>query len=553
MNTAGNSINMRNQLSAIAGLRWRMFVNSLRTPREQMELLSRMLLGLALMIGGLGGAIGLGAAASLMISEGRPEFLAALFWFVFIFWQAFPILATAFGTGPDSSDLLRFPLSYRAYFLVRIGYGAFDPATAVGGLWAFGILLGITYTKPALFPWALLVILIFCAFNVLFMQVVFSWIERWLAQRRTREIMGVLFLLLMLSMQLIGPVMQRFEKRSRPEMSGLFGVVVGVQAVLPPGLAGDAIAQFVSPRVGATFSSLALLCAFVLAVCYFLHVRLRAQYRGENLSEAGAALALPRDRSLRLGWDLPGLASPLAAVFEKEVRYILRSGPMLLNLIMPVFVLLIFRFGAANPGQRGGGFLSRAPDMAFPAMAAYTLLMLTNLVCNSFGGDGGGMQFYFASPVDFRQIVLAKNLTHASILALEVLLAWIVVSYFYGSPGFGIALATLAGLLFAAPLILAAGNVLSIYWPKRIDFSSFRGQRPSQTGALITVVFELFVVGIAVSVFLLARRYASFWIAALVLLVLAGVSISIYKLVLNRMDWLVRRQQEALLAELCRA
>lgn len=553
MSTAGNSMNIRNQLSAIAGLRWRMFVNSLRTPREQMELLSRMLLGLALTIGGFGGAVGLGAAASLMISAGRPEFLAALFWFVFIFWQAFPILATAFGTGPDSSDLLRFPLSYRAYFLVRIGYGAFDPATALGALWSFGILLGIVYAKLALLPWALLVILVFCAFNILFMQMLFSWIERWLAQRLTREIMGVLFLLVMLSMQLIGPIMQRFGKRTRPEMSGLFGVVVGVQAVLPAGLAADAIAQFMYPRVGAALSSLALLCAFVLAVGYFLHVRLKAQYRGENLSEAGAASVLPRDHSLRLGWDLPGLASPLAAVFEKEVRYILRSGPMLLNLIMPIFVLLVFRFGAANPNQRGGAFLSRTPDLAFPAMAAYTLLMLTNLVCNSFGGDGAGVQFYFASPANFRQIVLAKNLTHLSILGLEVLLAWTAVSYFYGPPGFEIVLATMAGLLFAAPVNLAAGNLLSIYWPKRMDFSSFRGQRPAQTSALIIILIQLFVVGIAASAFLLARRYGSLWIATLVLLALAAFSISLYKLILDRMDRLVQRQQEALLAELCKA
>ncbi len=541
------------QLAAIAELRWRMFLNSLRTPREQMELLSRMLLGLALIIGGLGGAVGLGAGAYFMISAGQPKFLAAFFWFIFIFWQAFPILATAFGTGSDSSDLLRFPLSYRAYFLVRIGYGAFDPATAVGGLWAFGILLGVTCTKPALFPWVLLVILIFCAFNLLFMQVVFSWLERWLAQRRTREIMGILFLLLILSMQLIGPIVQRFEKGTRHEMSGFVSVVVGVQAVLPPGLAADAIAESIYPRVGAALSSLALLFVYGLAVGYFLHVRLQAQYRGENLSEAVAASALPRDPPLRLGWDLPGIAPPLAAVFEKEVRYILRSGPMLLNLIMPVFVLLIFRFGAATPGQHAGGFLSRAPDMAFPAMAAYTLLMLTNLVCNSFGGDGGGMQFYFASPVNFRQIVLAKNLTHAGILALEVLLAWIVVGYFYGRPGLEIALASLAGLLFAAPLTLTAGNLLSIYWPKKIDFSSFRGQRPSQTSALIIIMLQLFVIGIAVSVFLLARQHASLWIATLVLLALAGVSILIYKLILDRIDRLVRRQQEALLAELCRA
>jgi ABC-2 type transport system permease protein len=551
MNTA--LMSTRNQLSAIAELRWRMFLNSLRTTRGQMELLSRMLVGLAFTIGGLGGAIGLGVAAYLMISSGRPEFLPVLFWFVFLFWQGFPIVASALGTGPDSSDLLRFPLSYRAYTLVRVGYGAFDPATALGTLWSCGILLGVVYAKPALFAWAPTIVLIFGVFNVLFMQMLFSWLERWLAQRRTREVMSVLFLLLILSLQLIGPMMQHFGRRSGREMPGFFGVIARVQGPLPPGLAGDAIVQGIYPRWGAAFAATGLLCAFVLLVGYLLHVRLRAQYRGENLSEVGAASTLPRDRSLRLGWDLPGLPSPLAAVFEKEVRYILRSGPMLLNLIMPVFVLLLFRFGAANPGQHAGAFLSHAPDLAFPAMAAYTLLMLTNLVCNSFGGDSGGMQFYFAAPVNFRQIVLAKNLTHGSILALEVLLAWIAVSYFYGTPGFEIVVATLAGLLFAVPLILTAGNLLSVYWPKRMDFFSFRGQRPAQTSALIILLAQLFVVGISVSVFVFARHFGSLWIAILTLVVMGGVSVTIYKLTLDRMDCLIRRQQEGLLAELCRA
>src|SRR5208337_3146370 len=110
-----------------------------------------------------------------------------------------------------------------------------------------------------------------------------------------------------------------------------------------------------------------------------------------------------RDRSLRLGWNLPGFTTPVAAVFEKEMRYLLRSGPMLLTLIMPIFVLIIFRFGAMNAARQSGFPFARTPDMAFPAAAGYTLLILTNLVYNSFGGDAGGIQFFYASPVRFRE------------------------------------------------------------------------------------------------------------------------------------------------------
>jgi ABC-2 type transport system permease protein len=254
-----------------------------------------------------------------------------------------------------------------------------------------------------------------------------------------------------------------------------------------------------------------------------------------------------------LGWKLPGLSTPVAAVFEKEIRYLLRSGPMLLNLVMPIFVLLLFRFGAMNSLRHSGTMFAHAPDMVFPATAGYTLLMLTNLVCNSFGADAGGIQFFFASPVSFREIVLAKNLAHAVILSLETIVAWTVVRVLYGAPEFSVIIATLAGLLFAAPLNLSVGNLLSIYAPKKVDYSSFRHQKPSQTSVLISLGVQLFVIGIGALVFWIARLYGNFWIATVILLALAGISITAYRMILNRMDDVVLERQETLLAELCRA
>jgi ABC-2 type transport system permease protein len=547
------SLHARDQLAAIAALRWRLFVNTLRTTRGKLELFSQIMIGFAFAMGGLGGAIGLGFAATMMFSAGKPELLAVLFWFVFLFWQVFPIMATAFANNPDASDLLRFPLSYRSYFLVRMAYGAFDPATALGSLWSLGIVAGVSFAKPALLPWTLLVTLAFIVFNLLLMQMVFAWVERWLAQRRTRELMGILFILLMLSFQMIGPLVRHFEKGSRPDVQRYVEVLAPVQRVLPPGLAGDAIVQAAYPRFMPAFSSFALLCAFGLAIGYGLHARLLAQYRGENLSEVAAASALPKDRSLRLGWNLPGFAPSVSAVFEKEVRYLLRSGPMLLTLIMPVFALLILRFGAMNAARQSGAGFTHIQDMAFPAAAGYSLLMLTNLVCNSFGGDAGGIQFFFASPVRFREIVLAKNLTHASILAAGAFVAWIAVSLLYGRPALDLTIATLAGLLFAAPLNFSVGNLLSIYAPKKLDYSSFRRQNPSQMSVLISLGVQLFVIGVGVLVFWIARLYGKFWIATVVLLALAAITLTAYRMILNRMDGLALARQETLVAELCRA
>jgi ABC-2 type transport system permease protein len=543
-------VHARGQLAAIAELRWRLFINSLRTTRGKLELLSRGLVSLAFLLGGLGGGLVMAGVAFYFLSAGKPEWLSLLLWPVLFFWQVFPVMATAFTNNPDSSDLLRFPLSYRSYFLVRLAYGSFDIAPALGSMWLAGIFLGIGFARPPLLPSAGLVLLAFALVNLLIMQMVFAWVERWLARRRTREILGVLFILLMLSLQLIGPLMEHFGRRSRPEMTRWIELLRATQALFPPGLAADAIAQAARSHFMVSFSSLLLLCAWGTTIGYFLHLRLGAQYRGENLSEVAARSASIERQALRLGWNLPGLPPSVAAVFEKEIRYLTRSGPMLLTLIMPIFMLVIFRLG---PMSRQGSFFARAPNMALPAAAGYALLILTNLVYNNFGGDAAGIQFFYASPVRFSQIILAKNLTHATILVLEMALAWVAVTYLYGPPAPGIALATLAGLLFAAPVNLAVGNLLSIYSPKKLDYSTFGRQRASQTTVLVSLLVQIVVVGLGATAFRVARSYGRPWIASAIFLALGAISVTAYVIILKKTDRIAEQRRETLIAELCRS
>jgi ABC-2 type transport system permease protein len=547
------AIHRRGQMSAIANLRWRMFVNGLRSKRGKMELVSRIILTGAFALGGLGGFIGAGIGAYYLVSQGKAEFLAVELWPIFFFWQFFPVMATAFTNNPDSSDLLRFPLAYRSFFVIRLVYGFFDPASALGSAALFGMLLGVTAARPLLFPWALLVLGTFGLFNLVLMQTVFAWVERWLAQRRTREIMGVLFILLMLSFQLIGPVVEGLSRHQNVQFQRATQIVMQAQAVLPPGLASDALAQATHSNYFVGSTALLFLASLTAAIGYLLHLRLSRQFRGENLSEAGARPVVAEHQAIRLGWELPGFSQSVASVFVKVVRYLSRSGPMLLTLIMPLIMLVIFRLGPMNPAHHQANFLSRAPDMAFPGAAAYALLVLTNLVYNSFGGDAGGIQFFYASPVSFRQIVFGKNLTHAAILLINSTLAWFAVTYFYGMPAPAVSIATVAGLLFAAPLNFTAGNLMSIYAPRKRDFATFGRQNVSQTTVLASLGVQVVVVGAGIAAFMIARLYKDLWIATLIFLALSAISIPLYLMILRRIDNIALERREALMGELCRA
>jgi ABC-2 type transport system permease protein len=533
-------------------LRWRMFVNGLRSGRGKAELASRVIVTSAFAFGGFGAFVAATGASWWFVEQGQPQFLPIVIWPIFFFWQFFPVMATAFTNNPDSSELLRFPLAYRSYFLVRLAYGLFDPASAIGSVGLLGVLLGVSVARPPMFPWTFLVLLTFAVFNLVLMQMLFAWLERWLAQRRTREILGVLFILSMLSFQLIGPIMQRVGRGPHPQFHRAIEIGTRSQSFLPPGLAANAIAQASQGRFLTGSASLLLLAALTLAVGSLLHLRIRAQFHGENLSEAAARPVTRQVQGLQVGWDLPGFSPSVAAVFEKEMRYLARSGPMLLTLIMPIFMLLVFRLGPLS-SLRHSSALNRTPDMAFPGAAAYALLVLTNLIYNSFGGDGGGLQFFYASPVPFRQIVLGKNLTHAGVLLLNAVFAWFAVTYLYGAPHLAVTVATIAGLMFAAPLNFTAGNLLSIYSPRKRDFSTFGRQNVTQTTVLASFAMQALIVGCGVGVFTIARLYHNPWIAALLFLVLAAVSIPIYVTVLRRLDRIALRRRETLLAELCRA
>ena len=221
------------QIRAIAELRWRMFINGLRSRRGKMELASRVFITSAFAIGGAGGFVGAIGASWYLVSQDKTEFLAAILWPIFLFWQFFPVMATAFTNNPDSSELLRFPLAYRSYFLIRLVYGYLDPASALGTVFVIGTLLGTAAARPILFPWALIVLFTFILFNLVLMQMVFAWLERWLAQRRTREILGILFILTTLSFQLIGPLMQHMGHGPHPQFHQAFAVGAKVAGFAP--------------------------------------------------------------------------------------------------------------------------------------------------------------------------------------------------------------------------------------------------------------------------------------------------------------------------------
>ena len=546
----GSTPKLRTQLALIAGLRWRLFRNSLRSTSARLDLLG--LIAAASLAGVFAAGIGLalGTGAYFAVVQGRPERLGLLLWAVFLLWHFLPVMLAGFSLYFDFRNLLRFPLRFSVLFLLSLAYGLADPAAVAGLFWLICIAAGLGMARLNLLPWAVLALAVFAAMNLLLSCLISSWIERLLARRRAREAFGALILLLLLSLQFSGIFAERWGRRAVPAVARLTPVL----SVLPPGLAGKALAGGARGNAAEALVSTALLAGYGLACGLLLRRRIRAQYLGEDLGETPAPVTAQASSAPAVSYTSFAsafLAGPVAAVCDKELRYLFRNAPMLLTLAVPVVLVAFLMPAWSRP--RHGPLRSAVPgELVFPIAVGYVLLLLTNLSQNCLAYDGRGIQLLFVAPVRFREVLLGKNLVHALVVAVETLVVWVAVSLTFGPPRTLMLLTTLAALLFATLINFAVGDLLSLYFPRRLEFGVFRRQRAAGMTVLIPLGTNLVVFAMAAFIFVGTGWLGRPWLAVAVFLGLSAAAWQAYKTVLESCSRIAADRREVLTEQLAR-
>lgn len=546
---------IRQQIALVARLRWNLFTNSLRTLKGRLEAVS---VGFVwLMMSGLilGGGAAMGIGAFFLVTYGHQVWLAALLWLVFLYWQFSPLFAAAVGAQFDFTNLLRYPMRFSSFFTLSLAYGLFEPGAVGSIFWLLCVSVGVGLARPLLFLWALLVVLVFAAMNLLLARAVLTWIDRWLAQRRTREILGVLFILGMLSFQLIGPIMGHLQRQHIRAVPSWIPSLMTVAHVLPPGFAGDALIRMLDGQVISAAFGLLLLGAYLLLFFWLLRMRLLAQFRGELISETPAARpakARGIGKPASSSWQIPLVSGASGAVFEKDVRYALRSWLMIFNLLAPVILVAILGFTLGQQ-PKGISFIMKHSDYIFPVALAYTFLIQINWVFNSFAYDGAGIQFLILAPVRFREVFVGKNLFQGAVAFVDAIAVWVAVAWLFQPPPLAIVAAALAALVFQMLVNFILGNISSVCFPRRMEFGSLRRKQQSGITAAVGLVGDAILIGVAGIVFFLtiATNHVAF--ATPIFLILAAGAAVAYHMSLKRLDKLALDHRETLTAELCRA
>ncbi|MGA9061002.1 MAG: hypothetical protein WB341_04960 [Terracidiphilus sp.] len=561
------------QLLAVAWLRWRIFVNSMFRRRASgtrqavglaFAIVLRMILWPFLALTVIGPIVGSGFLAWIAIAQNRPQSLAPLLAGIALLWQFISMnglnIAAAIPSF-DPSSLTRFPLRFGRYLVLRTLIGLLTPSTIVGCLALLAAAVGISAAKPVLALPAVVVLAVYALMNIFLTRMIGAWMERWLANRRFREIFGMFMALFVVGIQFLN--LQRAPlRRPGASHSWLLRFLSSPGPYLhwlPPGFAANAILLTRHPLTAlAQFAGLVASAALFAAV---FAIRLHKQYLGELLSEgpsrrapaslASRVRALAQRPAAARKPAAPRLARPVfppivAACLRKEWLTLRSSGAQIIGMLTPlIFVVILSRT-----------IFARHSAYFLPGAIAYVLFGVLAGLYNVFGADGLGVQVYLLAPVRLRDVMVAKNILSLAVIVTEAGLAWVLVAMLARTRiALSTEISTLLWTVFVIGANLAIGTLRSIQAPRKFvpgKTPQRRSTPTDRTSGLLILLVLFGSMALQVPVTILCRYFEEPWLAAWIFGPLAAAAALAYALLLRNAEQLILAHRDVFAEELCK-
>lgn len=407
---------------------------------------------------------------------------------VFLYWQLAPVLTATMGASLDLQKLIAYPISPDKLFAIEVFLRLFTVGEMLvvlaGGCW--GMLRNPVYGGIGAAPRILIGALLFVLANVILGAGVRSLIERTFRRKRFREVAMLVFVL----------------------AAALPGAIVGMR------LSGRALIPYLpvqrfwpwSAAAGIWLNDVPWRDAAWLAIWVALFYRLSRKQFLKALREdpyAGRSRAPSAPRNM--GWAeaffrLPSrfFGDPLAALLEKDLRALARCAGFRLAFVMGfTFGILVFLPNLISTHKESQVFGKHALTW----VSVYSLLLIGYYTFfNAFGYDRSAVQFYFAAPVPFRRVLLAKNLAATVFQCLEVGLITIVFAFIPAPFSLTAVAESFAVSAVVCLYVFAIGNLTSVRFPSPIDPEKLgRGvsSRSKNTFAMLLFPIAFLPVGLA--------------------------------------------------------
>lgn len=494
---------------------------------------------------GFWGLIAYAAQAFFANSENNDLFKLSLpmgLAVVMLYWQVAPVISASLGASLDLKKLIVYPIPRERLFTVEILLrftSCFEMLIAL-----FGILSGLLRNsviggwKAA--PRLVIATLLFVVLNLLLAAGARNLLERLLLRRRMREFI----MLIVVFVGVLPQLLVTLHISRSTLMTSLPVAVFWPWAAVAHLLLNDSTA----------------IATVVLGICLAgAYAFSRHQFDKAIRADAGPGVAVKEkveegasfaDRFVRLPSRL--LPDPLAAAVEKELRTLMRSPRFRLVYIMGFSFGLAVWLPMALRQHPGPISVTRSHFLTY--VSVYALILLGQVTFwNAFGFDRSATQAWYALPVSFSRVLLAKNLSALIIVGTELVMV-IAIAMVLPVPHPPVRIAeALAVTMISAVYLIAFGNLISVRLPRAMDPEKVtQGGSARSMNALTFFLFPIALLPVALAYW--ARYVFESEIVFFALLVLAALlGVQVYWIALESAVKTALVRREAILNELGRS
>ncbi|MCY1075074.1 hypothetical protein [Archangium lansingense] len=437
-------------------------------------------------------------------SEIWPFFILNLLCFVTsAVWVTWPLMSAGVDDHSELSRYAPFPISPFRLLIASTVASLFEPRALVFYAPLTGAALGFASVHPLRLQWfAVLLYVLFALLNAAWSRVGLHLVLNVLREKHSAQLIGGGFVLFLVAASLIPPIDTSWLTAvgeggvDKLDMAIIVDATIALGRV-PSGFFGDALLELtygyrrnaLANGVGMVFFAL---MGLGLAYALLLRFHRNVGRAGPSVKESGDNDPFARTRTV----STTLLVREALDLWRNPRARLLASVPFVLAILLKLTsgrALFEYLLGASADAWLMGGLCIYG-----------AVVMASTFSQNTFAYDGHGLALLIAAPVELGDVLRAKNVVQGAAAGGMALLVGLFYRVYFGRGSALDFLCAMAAVLAVIPVLLAAGNFLSLYFPVKFHASLKRRDKLPLTASMLGIV----AASVGCAPFIWALRFA---------------------------------------------
>jgi ABC-2 type transport system permease protein len=486
-------------------------------------------------------------------SDVWPFFILNLLCFVTAAgWVAWPLMNAGVDDHSELGRYAPFPISPFRLLIASTVASLFEPRALVFYAPLTGAALGFASVHPVRAKWfAVLLYVLFALLNAAWSRVGLHLVLNVLRAKNSAQLIGGGFVLFLAAASFIPPIDTSWLTAVGEGGVDKLDMALIVDATLalgrvPPGFFGDALLELTyGYRRNALIDGVGMVFFMLMGmgIAYALLLRFH-----RSVGRAGPAVKESGDHNdpfvrTRTVYSTILVREALDLWRNPRAR-LLASVPFVLTILLKLTsgrALFEFLLGASADAWLMGG------------LSIYgAVVMASTFSQNTFAYDGHGLAMLIAAPVELGDVLRAKNRVQGAAASGMALLVGVFYRVYFGKGSALDFLCAMAAVVAVVPVLLAAGNFLSLYFPVKFHASLKRRDKLPLTASMLGIV----AASVGCAPFAWALRFAGksgpTWQTFAMIALCATVNVMLYRALLPLALRLLDQRREFVLRAVTR-